>query len=96
MVEVVTQRLAQADAAGGYLLDGFPRTMAQAEALGAELAKQGARGKVDGVIVHGRPDRGAGLAHRRPPHLRELPVELSRGLAPGQGRGRAAIAAAAR
>ena len=55
MVEVVTQRLAQPDAAGGYLLDGFPRTMAQAEALGAELAKQGARGKVDGVIVMDGP-----------------------------------------
>jgi len=51
MVEVVTSRLAQPDAAGGYLLDGFPRTMAQAEALGVELARQGERGKVDAVIV---------------------------------------------
>lgn len=32
-VALVAERLADADASGGYLLDGFPRTIAQAEAL---------------------------------------------------------------
>ena len=34
-VAVIRERLAAKDAAGGYLLDGFPRTIAQAEALQA-------------------------------------------------------------
>ena len=65
MIELVEERLAQPDAAGGFILDGFPRTIPQAEALDAMLAKQGARGKVDGVIVLDAPDRGAGRAPRR-------------------------------
>lgn len=32
-VELVEERLAQADAQNGYILDGFPRTIAQADAL---------------------------------------------------------------
>jgi adenylate kinase len=34
-IELVRERLAQPDAAAGYILDGFPRTIAQAEALAA-------------------------------------------------------------
>jgi adenylate kinase len=34
-VGLVKERLAQSDAAGGYILDGFPRTIPQAEALAA-------------------------------------------------------------
>jgi adenylate kinase len=37
MLELVLDRLTQADAANGFLLDGFPRTVAQAEALVAAL-----------------------------------------------------------
>jgi adenylate kinase len=37
MLELVLDRLGQADAADGFLLDGFPRTVAQAEALCAAL-----------------------------------------------------------
>ena len=37
MLELVLDRLAQPDAVGGFLLDGFPRTVAQAEALVAAL-----------------------------------------------------------
>jgi len=33
VVEIVALRLKESDAANGYLLDGFPRTIAQAEAL---------------------------------------------------------------
>ena len=33
MIEVMRQRLRQPDCAGGFVLDGFPRTLPQAEAL---------------------------------------------------------------
>jgi adenylate kinase len=33
MIELIRERLGQADAAEGFVLDGFPRTLAQAEAL---------------------------------------------------------------
>jgi len=33
MIGIVRERLAQDDAEGGFILDGFPRTVAQAEAL---------------------------------------------------------------
>lgn len=36
VIELVRQRLRQPDCAGGYLLDGVPRTIAQAEALRRE------------------------------------------------------------
>ena len=37
-VELVKDRLSQADAQNGFILDGFPRTIPQAEALDAALA----------------------------------------------------------
>lgn len=33
IIDIVKERLAQTDCAGGYILDGFPRTVPQAEAL---------------------------------------------------------------
>lgn len=33
VIDIVRERLAHADCAGGFLLDGFPRTVAQAQAL---------------------------------------------------------------
>jgi adenylate kinase len=41
VIGVVRDRLAEPDAAGGFLLDGFPRTIPQAEQLDAMLAEQG-------------------------------------------------------
>ena len=41
VIGVVRERLAQADARKGFLLDGFPRTIAQAERLDAMLADGG-------------------------------------------------------
>jgi adenylate kinase len=38
MVEMVSERLAESDCGAGFLLDGFPRTSAQAATLDASLA----------------------------------------------------------
>ena len=40
-IRMVLERLGELEAAGGYVLDGFPRTQAQALALDEALAEQG-------------------------------------------------------
>ena len=40
-VEILLDRVAKDDCAKGYILDGFPRTIPQADVLTAELEKQG-------------------------------------------------------
>ena len=40
-IGIVRERLAKADCAGGFILDGFPRTVEQADALKAILDEQG-------------------------------------------------------
>ncbi len=45
---IVQERLAQPDAAGGFLLDGYPRTVAQVRFLDELLASQGQR--LDAVV----------------------------------------------
>ncbi len=41
IIGVILERLGEGDARDGFLLDGFPRTVPQAEALGAELSGLG-------------------------------------------------------
>ena len=41
VIELIEARLPEADAAGGAIFDGFPRTLAQAEALDAMLKGRG-------------------------------------------------------
>ncbi|MDO8462457.1 MAG: adenylate kinase [Deltaproteobacteria bacterium] len=48
IIGVMEERLGQADCSGGYLLDGFPRTVAQAEALEAMLTRSDC--KIDRVL----------------------------------------------
>jgi adenylate kinase len=47
-IRMLLDRVAQRDAAGGVILDGFPRNRAQAEALDAALEERGS--KVDRAI----------------------------------------------
>jgi len=48
VVSVIASRIDHSDAANGFILDGFPRTVAQAEALDQELAARGI--KLDAVL----------------------------------------------
>ncbi len=41
VISMILERMRQKDAAHGVLLDGFPRTLAQAQALDEELAREG-------------------------------------------------------
>ena len=41
IIDMVLERLGQEDCAGGFVLDGFPRTVPQAEALGKRLEELG-------------------------------------------------------
>ncbi|HEX3954118.1 MAG TPA: adenylate kinase [Stellaceae bacterium] len=49
MIEMIGDRIAQPDAAKGFILDGFPRTVPQAEALDVMLAQHGR--ELDHVIL---------------------------------------------
>lgn len=49
MLGIIRERLAQPDARRGYILDGFPRTIAQADGLNALLAQLGA--PLDAVVL---------------------------------------------
>jgi len=51
IIDMVQERLAQPDAAGGFLLDGFPRTLAQGAALAEMLGRIGRDVVVAGIEV---------------------------------------------
>jgi adenylate kinase len=53
-VALIRERLAEADARDGFVLDGFPRNLVQAEALDAMLAEIG-RG-LDAILFFDLPD----------------------------------------
>jgi adenylate kinase len=55
MVRLIGDRLKRGDTRGGFVLDGFPRTMAQAEALDELLRELGRR--LDVVFDFKVPDR---------------------------------------
>ena len=56
-IELIRQRLAEPDAAEGFVLDGFPRNLAQAEALDEMLGEIG-RG-LDAILFFDLPDEVA-------------------------------------
>jgi adenylate kinase len=53
ILDLIADRLAKPDAQAGYMLDGFPRTIAQAEAFGKALAESGS--KIDIVVYLNTP-----------------------------------------
>lgn len=54
MIGIIEERFARGDTAKGYLLDGFPRTVPQAEALEGLLERLGQ--KLDAVVLLECPD----------------------------------------
>jgi adenylate kinase len=54
MVGIIAERLRQPDAAAGFILDGFPRTIAQAEALNRLLKDLGQ--SLDAVVYFDVPE----------------------------------------
>ena len=54
VIGMILERVAQADCAAGFMLDGFPRTRPQAEALDA--AMQAAKVELDAVVLIEVPD----------------------------------------
>jgi adenylate kinase len=55
MIRLIRDRLSRGDTLGGFVLDGFPRTMAQAEALDVLLGELGRN--LDAVLDFRVPDR---------------------------------------
>ncbi|MGH3050758.1 MAG: adenylate kinase [Gaiellaceae bacterium] len=70
-VALIEERLSAPDAAGGFVLDGFPRNLVQAEALDAMLSR--VERELDAILFFDLPDgvaterlRGRALEENRP------------------------------
>jgi adenylate kinase len=87
MIDLIDRRIDAPDCRPGFLLDGFPRTVPQAEALAALLEKRGralsavvqldvARALLEERLVHRRTDKTTGqiyhLVYNPPPPGAEL------------------------
>ncbi len=76
MIEMIETRMKQGDCANGVIFDGFPRTIPQAQALDAMLAKEGKRIalvvdlKVDENILFNRIDKRVEDAKKNGTELR--------------------------
>ena len=64
VIAVVADRMDHSDAADGFILDGFPRTVAQAEAFDRELAARGIG--LDAVLELEVDEDGASGPHHGP------------------------------
>ena len=80
IIGLVKERIAQPDCANGFLFDGFPRTIPQAEALrdGRRRARRGARDR--------RARLGDHRAHERPPRAPAVGPHLPRQVQPAEDR----------
>ena len=93
MIAIVRERLLQPDAQPGFVLDGFPRTVAQAEALDRIIAERDNGPLVDrGCQGAGA---GAGAAAGGPADLRERAAPTRSRRATDRRRQRPAASAAA-
>ena len=72
VVDLVVDRVNQEDCADGYVLDGFPRTIPQAEALTKALASQGQ--KLDYAIDVDVPDENIVRIWNMPPLKKKASV----------------------
>lgn len=87
IVGIISERLQNPDCQGGYLLDGFPRTIAQAEALDKMLSEKGT--PLDVVLELKVPDEelfkrlaGRGRADDTPEVIRERLVAYNKQTSP--------------
>jgi len=75
VIGMILERIARPDAANGFMLDGFPRTVPQAQALDAALTKAGVG--LDAIVAHRRRRRPHHGAHDRSPQRPEDRAHLS-------------------
>jgi adenylate kinase len=79
IIGLVKERIAQADCANGFLFDGFPRTIAQAEAMKAAEVRLDVVLEVDvpeATIIDRMSGRRSHLASGRSYHIRYNPPKV--------------------